>query len=235
VSERGTRPPGTVERIAGADLTDPYDCNVYVIYGRDRAVMVDAGGGRAPLKVPPAVDTVILTHLHADHASGARALGARGLRILAHPWTAEGLAAGDEERAGLTRARAWGVYPPDQRLEPWAAVECIDDGASLDLGGCRVDVVATPGHASGHISLMVESRERSLVAGDLVFREGTISLQVMPDCNIDAIWQSIERVRELEPERLYAGHLTPVESGAVSHLDLALTAFRAGRIPRDHG
>jgi glyoxylase-like metal-dependent hydrolase (beta-lactamase superfamily II) len=223
-----------VERIAGADLTDAYDCNVYVIYGRDRAVMVDAGSGRASLNVPSEVDTVILTHLHADHAAGARALGARGLRILAHPWTAEGLAHGDEERAGLARARAWGMYPPEQRLEPWPEVESVDDGASFDLGGCRVEVVATPGHASGHISLLVESGKRALVAGDLVFPGGTISLQVMPDCNIDAIWQSIERVRELEPDELHAGHLAPVESGAVSHLDRALAAFRTGRIPPDH-
>jgi glyoxylase-like metal-dependent hydrolase (beta-lactamase superfamily II) len=142
-------------------------------------------------------------------------------QILAHPWTAEGLANGDEERSGLTRARAWAMY-----LEAWPAVESIDPGATLDLGGCRVEVVSTPGHACGHISLIVESDERALIAGDLVFPGGTISLQVMPDCNIDAIWQSIERVREFEPERLYAGHPSPVESGATTHLDRALAEFR---------
>ena len=64
---------------------------------------------------------------------------------------------------------------------------------SSTSGGCRVTVVATPGHAAGHISLLVEADGRSLVAGDLVFPGGTISLQVMPDCSIDSIWQSIER------------------------------------------
>jgi hydroxyacylglutathione hydrolase len=226
--------PGTIERIAGANLTDAYDCNVYAIYGRDRAVLVDAGGGRVPIAVPPEVDSVILTHLHADHAAGARALGERGLRILAHPWTAEGLAVGDEERSGLARARSWGMYLPDQRLDAWPDVGTIDDGDELDLGDCRVTVVATPGHAAGHISLLVEARTRSLIAGDIVFPGGTISLQIMPDCSIDSIWQSIEQVRVLEPDALYAGHLAPVTSGAISHLDSALEAFRAGRIPPDH-
>jgi glyoxylase-like metal-dependent hydrolase (beta-lactamase superfamily II) len=126
------------------------------------------------------------------------------------------------------------MYLPDQRLDAWPAVETIDDGAELDLGDCRVTVVATPGHAAGHISLIVEARRRSLVAGDLVFPGGTISLQIMPDCSIDSIWQSIEQVRLLEPDALYAGHLAPVTSGATSHLDAALEAFRAGRIPPDH-
>jgi glyoxylase-like metal-dependent hydrolase (beta-lactamase superfamily II) len=228
------RAPGTIERIAGSDLTDAYDCNVYAIFGRDRALLVDAGAGRVPLDVPPEVDAVILTHLHADHAAGARALGERGLPILAHPWTAEGLAVGDEERSGLARARSWGMYPADQRLDAWPTVERIDERAELDLGDCLVTVVPTPGHAAGHISLLIEAGTRSLIAGDLIFPGGTISLQVMPDCSIDAIWQSIEHVRVLQPDALYAGHLAPVTSDALSHLDAALEKFRAGRIPPDH-
>jgi hydroxyacylglutathione hydrolase len=225
----------TIERIAGAGLTDALDCNVYAIHGRDRSVLVDAGAGRVPLDVPDAVDAVILTHLHADHAAGAQALGRRGLAVLAHPWTAEGLATGDEERSGLARARGWGMYPPDQTLPAWSDVQTLDDGAAIDLGGCRIEVVETPGHADGHISLLVEEGgRRSLIAGDLVFPGGTISLQVMPDCSIEAIWHSIERVRELAPDALYAGHLAPVTSGALEHLDKALAVFGTGFVPPSH-
>jgi glyoxylase-like metal-dependent hydrolase (beta-lactamase superfamily II) len=230
------RAPGTIERIAGADLTDALDCNVYVVYGRDEALLVDTGTGRASFDVPTEVATAIVTHLHADHSAGAAALARAGLVILAHPWTAAGLMSGDEERAGLDRARTWGMYPSDQRLEPCPHVRAIDDGLRLDLGGCVVHVVSTPGHSSGHLSLLVESDDdrRSLVAGDLVFPGGTISLQVMPDCHIESLWQSIEQVRAFEPDALYAGHLAPVENDATSHLDSALAEFRSGRIPRSH-
>ena len=229
--------PGSVELVAGSHLTDPYDCNAYVIWGEGEAILVDAGVGRLPLEFPPEVRTVVVTHLHADHAGGAAALARRGLRVLAHPWTAEGLAAGDEVRAGLERARGWGMYPSDLRLEPCEAVEPVTDGSVFDLGGCSVRVVDTPGHADGHLSLLVERQDggRALVAGDLVFPGGTISLQVMPDCSIDSIWRSIERVREFEADALYAGHLGPVEQGALGDLDLALSAFRSGRIPPSHG
>ena len=100
-----------------------------------------------------------------------------------------------------------------------------------------MDVVETPGHAAGHLSLLVtaEDGRRSLIAGDLVFPGGTISLQVMPDCDIETLWQSIERVRPFEPDALYAGHLDPVEQGASGHVEAALQAFRSGRIPPDHG
>jgi glyoxylase-like metal-dependent hydrolase (beta-lactamase superfamily II) len=96
--------------------------------------------------------------------------------------------------------------------------------------------VSTPGHSSGHLSLQVEGEDgrRSLVAGDLVFPGGTISLQVMPDCHIESLWQSIERVRTFEPDALYAGHLPPLENDAVSHIDAALAEFRSGRVPRSH-
>jgi hydroxyacylglutathione hydrolase len=224
-----------IERIAGAGISDALDCNVYAIHGRDRSVLIDAGAGRTPLAVPERADAVILTHLHADHAAGAQALGRRGLAVLAHPWTAEGLARGDEQRSGLARARGWGMYPADQTLPAWPDVETIEDGAVIDLGDGRITAVATPGHADGHISLLVEDDGvRSLIAGDLVFPGGTISLQVMPDCSIEAIWHSIERVRALAPEALYAGHLEPVTTGARDHLDKALAVFATGFVPPSH-
>ena len=37
----GCRVPGTIARIAGAELTHPLDCNVYVVYGREEALLVD--------------------------------------------------------------------------------------------------------------------------------------------------------------------------------------------------
>jgi glyoxylase-like metal-dependent hydrolase (beta-lactamase superfamily II) len=132
----------------------------------------------------------------------------------------------------LTISQQRGFYPAGFRLEACAA-DGIDDGATLDLGGCTLTAIATPGHADGHLSFLVEDRDgrRTLLAGDLVFPGGRVVLQPLPDCRLDELWESLARVRALAPDALYAGHCEPVETGASDHLDVALAAFASGGIP----
>lgn len=227
----------TVELVGGGTLglrlTDEWDCNIYAVRGRDRTVLVDSGAGRSAFEPPPEADTVLLTHLHVDHAGGAAGLAQRGLIVLAHPWAADGLASGDEQRAGLSAAREWGLYPPDAHLMACPSVEAIIDGAVLELGGCTVTAVETPGHSDGHLAFVVEDEEnrRILLSGDLVFADGRVVLQPLPDCRVDLLWRSIQRIRSYEPEALYAGHGSPADADAVRHLDRALAAFARGSVP----
>jgi glyoxylase-like metal-dependent hydrolase (beta-lactamase superfamily II) len=215
----------------GPLLTSEWDGNVYVVRGTRRAVLVDAGAGIAPFAPPPDVDAVLVTHLHLDHAGGAAALARRGLEVLAHPWTAAGLREGDEERAGLTRSRE--LYPAGARLEPCPAAGEVTDGETIDLGGCILTAIETPGHADGHLSfLLVEADgRRSLVAGDLVFPGGRIVLQDLPDCRPDALEASLRRVLRLRPAGLYAGHGEPQHEGASADIEDAVAAFEAGGVP----
>jgi glyoxylase-like metal-dependent hydrolase (beta-lactamase superfamily II) len=222
--------------VLGPGITDDWDCNYYVARGRERAVLVDCGAGRTDIAVPPDVDAVLLTHLHLDHAGGAAALARRGLRIFAHPWTAEGLRAGDEERAGLAYARAEGFYPADARLEA-CEVDDLDASAELDLGGLVLTALATPGHSGGHYAFLAEDEtgRRTLLGGDLVFAGGAVVLQPLPDCDADALRESLERARSAAPDALAAGHGPVVTSAAVEHIEIALAAFAAGGLPRQLG
>jgi glyoxylase-like metal-dependent hydrolase (beta-lactamase superfamily II) len=231
---------GAVRLVAGGELgprlSDDWDCNVYQVRGTYRTVMIDAGCGRVPLE-PGAADTVILTHLHLDHSGGAATLASRGLRILAHPWTAEGLRSGDEERAGLAAARDRGFYPSGARLQAVPSAEDIGDGDSLDLGGVSITAVESPGHSDGHHAYLVEERSgrRTLLAGDLVFPGGTIVLQPLPDCRLDLLWDSLLKARRLEADDLAAGHGLPAPGGASPSLDAAIAAFAAGGLPPQMG
>jgi glyoxylase-like metal-dependent hydrolase (beta-lactamase superfamily II) len=226
-----------IERIGGGALgpilTDPCDGSYYVVRGQRRAVLVDAGCGARPARPPASVDAVLITHLHLDHAGGAASLAAAGLRVLAHPWTAEGLRAGDEERAGLPQARAHGIYPPELHLATCPSAEEVEDGAAFDLGGCRLLVLDTPGHSDGHLSFLVEDADgqRTLLAGDLVFAGGRVAVQALPDCRPERLRASLEYARAFEPHRLLAGHGEPVEHGATGHIDEALRHFGAGEVP----
>lgn len=110
------------------------------------------------------VASVVITHLHADHAGGAAALReASGAPLLMHAREAE---AARTIAAGLPApdVAAWGVpagrWP--ELLTAAAAPSAPDlpdpdallaDGDLLDVPGRRLRVLWTPGHTPGHICL----------------------------------------------------------------------------------
>ena len=68
-------------RVAGPDITDQRDCNVYLIDLGREAVLIDAGFGAAFEAMvaniadkgisPSRISTAILTHCHVDHIGAA--------------------------------------------------------------------------------------------------------------------------------------------------------------------
>src|SRR5215203_5760342 len=147
----------------GFALTDAYDCHIYLIDGGGEYALIDAGGGRdlpgviAQIEAdgldPAAVRQVLLTHAHADHAAGAAGLRARlGLRVLASSEVAGWVSAGDAAAASLDAARRAGVYPEDFAYPPCPADGTLADGDVVPVGDLRIEVVATPGHAAGHLA-----------------------------------------------------------------------------------
>ena len=96
------------------------------------------------------VQSIWITHHHADHIGGARALAdAFEVPICAHRATAD---------------RLRGQLQVDEELY---------SGDLFDLDGLAVEVLHTPGHARGHLAFR-ELGEGTLVAGDLVAGQGTI-------------------------------------------------------------
>ncbi len=89
------------------------------------------------------VREIVLTHGHADHSAGARALAAR------------------------TGARVRAV-DPQHRLGD----EGLPDGARVAAGDAVVEVLATPGHSADSVSLLLEA-DGALLTGDTVLGRGT--------------------------------------------------------------
>ena len=205
---------------AGFGLTDDYDCHVYLLDGGDEYALIDAGGGRDTAGIlsliegdgldPRRVRTLLLTHAHADHAAGAAALRAQlGLRVLASPHIAGIVSAGDERGASLDIARTAGGYPADFVLPACPVDGELAEAAVVRVGDLAIEVIETPGHATGHLSYVLRRGERtSVFCGDAFFFGGRILLQHTWDCSLQASIRSVERLAALDLDGLYPGHLT---------------------------
>lgn len=162
----------------------PTCVNAYVLKMPGRTYLVDAGMGgsrgdalghipEAMLSAgidPAAIDAVLLTHLHPDHAGGlvdeaGRALFPTAELLIAEPeaafWLDEGLPARAPEamqHAITVATGAVGAYA--DRTTRFAPSGEIAPG---------ITAVALPGHTPGHTGFLVESEgERLLIWADIV-------------------------------------------------------------------
>lgn len=227
----------------GFDLSDPYDCNVFLIRGRSRWLVFDAGVGRQPGQFAAAlsrdgiaaadIGPLFLTHGHADHSGGAGALRKTyGSQVYAGAITARLVSSGDEAAIGLAKARATGGYPADYRYAACPVDHALADGETVEVDGLSVTAIATPGHSADHVSYLVRSATRViLVGGDALFFGGKVAIQDIPDCNIGDICQSVRKLAAVDYEVLLPGHLNFSLANGRRHADLAMAYVARSACP----
>jgi glyoxylase-like metal-dependent hydrolase (beta-lactamase superfamily II) len=95
---------------------------------------------------------------------------------------------------------------------PFCAAGIIADGDQLTVGGRAVEVIGTPGHSRGHISLYLPE-ERFLIAGDHILPHITPNLS--PDLTnpafrpLESFLSSLARVEELPVSMVCPAHGRP--------------------------
>jgi glyoxylase-like metal-dependent hydrolase (beta-lactamase superfamily II) len=130
---------------------------------------------------PASVPTVVMTHLHYDHASGVSQFPDATFLVDAREW----------EAASGERATRRGYHPPQyDHAFDWRAIDYgareIDSfsafGRSVDVfGDGSVRLVSTPGHTAGHQSVVLRLREReALLTGDAAYLTQTITGDAEP-------------------------------------------------------
>ena len=228
----------------GFDLTDPYDCHVYLIDGGSELALIDVGAGMGAAAIienvkrdgfdPARIRHVILTHGHGDHAGGA----ARMRSMLGEPSVyasggiADALRRADEKAISLEAAKLAGIYPMDYRMVPCSIDHELEEGATVSVGDVVLSVLDTPGHSDGHVSLLMEdSGRRMLFAGDVIFFGGKVLLQNIHDCRLDALINSLRKLRQLDVTSLLPGHLTLSLKDGQRHIERANQALDRLLIP----
>jgi N-acyl homoserine lactone hydrolase len=129
---------------------------------------------------PGDVKTVVLTHLHSDHASGIAQFPDATFVVSSAEWEA---AADGGVTDGYIKRQFDHAF--DYRLLDFAS-EAADSfetfGRSLDLfGDGSVRIVFTPGHSPGHCSVVLRLGDRdALLTGDAAYTHQTIAETALP-------------------------------------------------------
>lgn len=129
---------------------------LYLLFGADRALLLDSGAGGAAVR--PVVDAIIAerskaggaiplivahSHSHGDHVDGDAAFAARPETVVV------GHTLGDV-------AAAFGIADWPRGI------------GHFDLGGRVLDIIATPGHEPAHI-MVHDAQTKSLFSGDSLY------------------------------------------------------------------
>lgn len=189
----------------------PEECCMYAIKGREKVMLVDTGMGTGNLKaaleaIAPGLPYIAVnTHGHADHCGG----NAQFPRVYLHPGSYADADRAEEEKKTLPAANEVEGIAKYQ----WEKIP-LKDGDMIDLGGKTIEVIETPGHTPGCLSLL-DREDRILFGGDLVvsndhcthmlayvewFRFSTVS--------VETLLRSLEKVqaRENEFDYILGGH-----------------------------
>lgn len=165
---------------------------------------------------------VFLSHIHFDHAGAAWRFAKLGATVYVHPRGAPHLIDPARLIESATRIfgdemeRLWG------RVEPVPAerVRILEDGETVRLGGMEVRAIETPGHASHH---HIYHWDENVFGGDIAgVRIGSgppIPPFVPPELHIESWLESLDKIRALQPARLYLPHFGLVPGSIAAHLD----------------
>jgi glyoxylase-like metal-dependent hydrolase (beta-lactamase superfamily II) len=215
--------------------TGPRHVHCYLLRGEDGWTLVDTGLGLtgtpwdaivAGLDAP--IDRIFITHMHPDHVGdAAAAAAATGAPVL------------QGRLDYLQCERVWGSDDWPRRIADWFLVHGVPEPVAEELvqsGHVFADfvrfawnplpvepgdevagwrVVATPGHADGHLALL--RADGVMIAGDHLLTPITPAVGLYPESRPDPLGDyvaSLALVEDLAPRIAYSGHGEPVEAPA---------------------
>lgn len=217
-----------------SDFGRPRMDAIHLVVDQSRVAIIDTGTYESvPLMLSAlkqlglgvnAVDYVILTHVHLDHAGGAGLLMQQlpNAKLVVHPRGAPHMI--DPSKLWAATVAVYGeprARKDYDALLPIARERVLEapDGFHVQLGARRLSFIDTPGHAKHHLCVHDETA-RALFTGDtfgLSYREidqggrhfifpTTTPTQFEPP----ALHAAVDRILSLQPRALYLTHYSEI-------------------------
>ena len=171
-------------------VVGPLETNCYVLVGDggQQSAVIDPGGDEEDIlgccrRLGAEVLYIVNTHGHGDHIGANRPLKENypQARLCVGEIDAEMLASPLKNLSAVLDA---GVTSPPADL-------LLTEGQMLQVGGTILEVLHTPGHTPGAISLLArDAKPPVLFAGDLIFAGG-VGRTDIPGGDIEALQDSI--------------------------------------------
>ncbi|KQC16139.1 MAG: MBL fold metallo-hydrolase [Methanosaeta sp. SDB] len=172
---------------------------IYIIYGEE-ICLVDGGVVSSERTIvdhlretgrrPEEISRLILTHGHPDHIGAAKAIkGISGCSVASHSADKDWIEDIDQQERERPVPGFKDLVASSVRID-----EILQDGDVLDLGdGLKLEVLHTPGHSPGSISLWMP-QEGVLFSADAIPLDGAMPIYD----DIVASVRSIQRLKAIE-------------------------------------
>ncbi len=193
-----------IYQVGGADISNPYDCSVYLLDGGDTSMLIDAGAGRSFERLvsnidklgldPKKLSSILVTHAHIDHIGSLHQFQKEyKVEIIAHELDAEVL-----EKGGEVAAEAYGVRYVPCRVD----LKIRGPTHTLQVGKHKVVVIHIPGHTAGSIAAYLDTGGKRVLFGQ------DIHGPYYPEWGADPALAklSLQKLIELKADILCEGH-----------------------------
>lgn len=191
-----------------------FRCNIWLVRGRERDLLIDSGMGLRPLRpelglTPGKPVIAVATHAHVDHIGSlhefddrrAHVCEARAYETMPDAVTLANLFRDQEGAVDALPHPGWSAA--DYRLTPTTIGAPFDGGEVIDLGDRRFRVLPLPGHSPGCVGFFDEGAG-VLFSGDALY-DGQL-IDDFPHSDVADYVETMERLRALEIRIGHGGH-----------------------------
>lgn len=182
-----------------------YAANCYILYSKNtkEGIVLDPGGSVEDIleKIKEndlKINYILLTHGHADHIGGVEELKKNlNVDVLIHKDDREML-----EKPEINLSASMAMGPISIRAD-----KLIEEGDIIEFGDVKGEVIHTPGHTKGGISIKFEEY---LVTGDTLFNGSIGRSDLIGGSHTDIMNSIKEKIMALDSELIILpGHGVP--------------------------